>query len=186
MNDLNSLNEAKSKLKSILLEKSVISGREFKLASGKTSDFYVDARVTTLWPEGAYLCGKIFLEMLKNYSIDAVGGYSIGADPIVSSIAVLSFLDNKPIPAFIIRKEAKGHGTGKVIEGNFPGQGRVAIFDDVVTSGGSILRGAQQVEEQGGTVEVVMAVIDREDGGREKVEAAGYKFHSIFTRKELI
>ena len=176
----------RDRLKKILLEKSVISGREFKLASGKTSDFYVDARISTLWPEGAYLCGKIFLEMLKDFQIDAVGGYSIGADPIVSAIAVLSYLDNNPIPAFIIRKEVKSHGTGKVIEGNFPEKGRVAIFDDVVTSWGSILRGAKQVEEQGGRVEVVMAVIDREDGGREKIEAGGYNFRSIFTRKDLI
>lgn len=124
--------------------------------------------------------------MLKDFDIDAVGGYSIGADPIVSAIAVLSYLDNNPIPAFIIRKEVKTHGTGKVIEGNFPENGRVAIFDDVVTSGGSILRGAKQVEDQGGRVEVVMAVIDREDGGREKIEAGGYKFHSIFTKKDLV
>ena len=176
----------RNRLKEILLEKSVISGREFTLASGKTSDFYVDARVSTLWPEGAYLCGKIFLEMLTDFNIDAVGGYSIGADPIVSAIAVLSFLDKKPIPAFIIRKEVKTHGTGKVIEGNFPEKGRVAIFDDVVTSGGSILRGARQVEEQGGQVDVVMAVIDREDGGREKIETAGYRFLSIFTKKDLV
>lgn len=176
----------KNRLKEILLEKSVISGREFKLASGRTSTFYVDARVSTLWPEGAYLCGKIFLEMLKDFKIDAVGGYSIGADPIVSAIAVLSFLDNRPIPAFIIRKEVKSHGTGKVIEGNFPENSRVAIFDDVITSGGSILRGAKQVEEQGGKVGVVMAVIDREEGGREKIEAAGYKLLSIFTKKDLI
>lgn len=176
----------KEKLKQILLDKSVITGRVFKLASGKTSDFYVDARVTTLHPEGAYLCGKIFLEMLADFDVDAVGGYSIGADPIVSSIAVLSHQQGKPLPAFIIRKEEKSHGTGKVIEGNFPKGGRVAIFDDVVTSGGSILRGADRVKEQGGTVEVVMAVIDREDGGKEKIEAAGFKFLSIFTRKDLI
>lgn len=176
----------KEKLKQILLEKSVITGRVFKLASGKTSDFYVDARVTTLHPEGAYLCGKIFLEMLADFEVDAVGGYSIGADPIVSSIAVLSHQQGKPLPAFIIRKEEKSHGTGKVIEGNFPEGGKVAIFDDVVTSGGSILRGADRVKEQGGTVEVVMAVIDREDGGKEKIEAAGFKFLSIFTKKDLI
>lgn len=180
------MTEMKNRLKQILLEKSVITGREFKLASGRTSTFYVDARVTTLYPEGAYLCGKIFLEMLKEFKVDAVGGYSIGADPIVSAIAVLSFQENKPIPAFIIRKEEKGHGTGKMIEGNFPGNARVAIFDDVVTSGGSILRGAKQVEDQGGTVEVVMAVIDREEGGREKIEGGGYKFLSIFTKKDLM
>ncbi len=180
------MNVKKEKLKEILLKKSVISGREFKLASGRTSTFYVDARITTLDPQGAYLCGKIFLEILEAFKIDAVGGYSIGADPIVTSIAVLSFQENKPIPAFIIRKEEKSHGTGKVIEGNFPKKGRVAIFDDVVTSGGSILKGASQVEEHEGTVEVVMAVIDREEGGREKIEAAGYKFLSIFTKKELV
>ena len=176
----------KERLKEILLEKSVISGREFKLASGRTSNFYVDARVTTLDSEGGYLCGKLFLEMLKDFSVDAVGGYSIGADPIVTSIAVLGFQEGRPIPAFIIRKEEKSHGTGKIIEGNFPENARVAIFDDVVTSGGSILKGARRVEEKGGTVQVVMAVIDREEGGREKIEGAGYKFLSIFTRKDLI
>jgi orotate phosphoribosyltransferase len=179
------MNGEKEQLKEILLKKSVISGREFKLASGRTSTFYVDARITTLDPEGAYLCGKIFLEMLKGFKIDAVGGYSIGADPIVTSIAVLSFQENNPIPAFIIRKEEKSHGTGKMIEGNFPKNGKVAIFDDVITSGGSILKGANQVKEHGGTVEVVMAIIDREEGGREKIEAAGYKFLSIFTKKDL-
>lgn len=179
------MDEMKDKLKKILLEKSVISGREFKLASGRTSTFYVDARVTTLDAAGAYYCGKIFLEMLKDFDVEAVGGYSIGADPIVSSIAVLSHQEGNPVPAFIIRKEEKSYGTGKVIEGNFPQGGRVAIFDDVVTSGGSILKGADRVKDQDGTVEVVMAVIDREEGGREKIEAAGYKFLSIFTRKDL-
>jgi orotate phosphoribosyltransferase len=124
--------------------------------------------------------------MLKDFKVDAVGGYSIGADPIVSSIAVFSHMEGRPIPAFIIRKEEKAHGTGKIIEGNFPENGRVAIFDDVVTSGGSILRGAARVEKQGGTVEVVMAIIDRVEGGREKIEGAGYKFLTIFTRNDLM
>jgi orotate phosphoribosyltransferase len=176
----------KDQLREILLKKSVITGKEFKLSSGRISNFYVDARITTLDPAGAYFCGKLFLEMLKSFGIDAVGGYSIGADPIVSSIAVLSYIEGKPIPAFIIRKEEKTHGTGKVIEGNFPQNARVAIFDDVVTSGGSILKGAAQVEKQGGKVEVVMAVIDREEGGREEIEAAGYRFMSIFTKKDLL
>ncbi len=177
----------KERLKEILLKKSVVVGREFKLASGRTSDFYVDARMTTLDAEGATLCGKIFLEMLRGFSVAAVGGYSIGADPIVAAIAVLSFLEGRPLPAFIIRKEAKSHGTLKMIEGNFPGrQQRVALFDDVITSGGSILKGAQQVGQQGGTVAVIMAVLDRQEGGRELIEAAGYRFQSIFTKKELL
>lgn len=183
---MTNVSDLKDQLKDVLLKKSVITGREFKLASGRTSNFYVDARVTTLDPEGAYLCGKIFLQMLKDFNVDAVGGYSIGADPIVSSIAVFSYMESNPIPAFIIRKEEKTHGTGKIIEGNFPENGRVAIFDDVVTSGGSILRGAAQVEKQGGTVAVVLAIIDREEGGREKIEGAGYPFLSIFTKKDLM
>ena len=93
----------KNRLREILLKKSVVSGREFTLASGKTSNFYCDARITTLDPEGATLCGKIFLQMLGDFSVDTVGGYSIGADPIVTAIAVLSYLQNRPLPAFIIR-----------------------------------------------------------------------------------
>jgi orotate phosphoribosyltransferase len=176
----------RSRLKKILLEKSILTGKTFTLSSGKTSDFYVDARITTLDPEGAYLCGRLFLEMLKGFEVDAVGGYSIGADPIVTAISVLSFLDHHPIPAFIIRKEEKSHGTRKAIEGNFPDGGRVALFDDVVTSGGSLLKGISQIEAREGRVKVVMAVIDRQEGGKEKIESSGYPFLSIFTRKELI
>ncbi len=176
----------KERLRQILLEKSVVRGREFKLASGKTSDFYVDARVTTLDAEGATLCGRIFLQMLAEFKVDAVGGYSIGADPIVAAIAVLSHLEKRPLPAFIIRKEEKSHGTRKMIEGNFRAGWRVALFDDVITSGGSIIKGARQVEAEGGKVEVVMALLDRQEGGREAIEGHGYKFLSIFTKKDLL
>ena len=176
----------KNRLREILLKKSVVSGREFTLASGKTSNFYCDARITTLDPEGATLCGKIFLQMLGDFSVDAVGGYSIGADPIVTAIAVISHLEKKALQAFIIRKEDKGHGTRKMIEGNFKAGDRVALFDDVITSGGSIIKGAKQVEAQGGQVEVIMAVLDREEGGRETIEGQGYRFMSIFTKKDLL
>ena len=176
----------KERLREILLEKSVVTGREFRLASGKTSDFYVDARVTTLDAEGAALCGRIFFQMLSEYEVDAVGGYSIGADPIVAAIAVISHQEKRPLPAFIIRKEEKAHGTRRMIEGNFRAGMRVALFDDVITSGGSIIKGAKQVEAEGGRVEVVMAVLDREEGGREAIEAHGYRFQPIFTKKDLI
>lgn len=176
----------KNRLREILLKKSVVSGREFTLASGKTSDFYCDARMTTLDPEGATLCGKIFLQLLGEFKVDAVGGYSIGADPIVTAIAVLSHLQSRPLPAFIIRKEEKGHGTRRMIEGNFSAGDRVALFDDVITSGGSIIKGARQVEAQGGQVEVIMAVLDRAEGGRKMIEDSGYRFLSIFTKKDLL
>jgi len=176
----------RERLREILLQKSVVRGREFKLASGRTSDFYVDARVTTLDAEGAALCGQLFFQMLAGYEIDAVGGYSIGADPIVAAIAVISHQQGRPLPAFIIRKEEKSHGTRKMIEGNFRAGMRVALFDDVITSGGSIIKGARQVEAEGGKVEVVMAVLDREEGGREAIESHGFKFLSIFTKKDLL
>ena len=176
----------KHRLREILLKKSVVSDREFTLASGKTSNFYCDARITTLDPEGATLCGRIFLQMLGDFSVDTVGGYSIGADPIVTAIAVLSYLQNRPLPAFIIRKEEKTHGARKMIEGNFHTGDRVALFDDVITSGGSIIKGVRQVEAQGGKVEVIMAVLDREEGGRETIESQGYRFMSIFTKKDLL
>jgi orotate phosphoribosyltransferase len=176
----------KNRLREILLKKSVVSGREFVLASGKTSNFYCDARVTTLDPEGATLCGRIFLQMLGGFAVDAVGGYSIGADPIVTAIAVVSHLEKRPLQAFIIRKEEKTHGTRKMIEGNFHAGDRVALFDDVITSGGSIIKGARQVESEGGRVEVIMAVLDREEGGRESIESHGYRFMSIFTKKDLL
>jgi len=175
----------KKRLREILLKKSVVKDREFTLASGKTSNFYCDARVTTLDPEGATLCGKIFLQMLSEFRVDSVGGYSIGADPIVTAIAVLSHLEKRPLPAFIIRKEEKSHGTRKSIEGNFHPGDRVALFDDVITSGGSIIKGAEQVEAHGGKVEVIMAVLDRQEGGRETIESRGYRFLTIFTKQDL-
>ncbi len=176
----------KERLKEILLELSVLRDREFTLASGKKSNFYVDARITTLHPEGAFLIGKLFLEMLEGIEVNSIGGYSIGADPIVSSISVRSFIEKNPIPAFIIRKQEKAYGTGKIIEGNFKKGDKVIIFDDVVTSGGSILKGAAEVEKAGGSVLGVMAVIDREEGGREMIETAGYPFTSIFTKSDLL
>lgn len=176
----------RDRLKEILLSKSVISGKEFKLSSGKTSNFYVDARITTLDPEGSFLIGSIFIEMIADFEVDSVGGYSIGADPIVSSISILSHISGHPVPAFIIRKTEKTHGTGKIIEGNFKSGNSVILFDDVVTSGGSILRGAEAVKNAGGEILAIMSVIDREEGGRETIEAAGYEFFSIFTKKDLI
>ena len=176
----------KTRLKELLLELSVITDREFTLASGKKSNFYVDARITTLHPEGAWLIGKLFLDMLGGTSVDSIGGYSIGADPIVTSVALHSHMEKRPIPAFIIRKQEKAYGTGKIIEGNFKKGDRVVIFDDVVTSGGSILKGAAEVEKAGGSVLGVMAVIDREDGGRETIETAGYPFSSLFTKSDLL
>ncbi len=176
----------REQLFTILKSLSVITGKEFKLASGKTSNFYIDARLTTLYPESSWLIGNIFFDMLQDYDVEAVGGYSIGADPIVTAIALVSHLRYRPLPAFIIRKEAKEHGTGKIIEGNFKNGLKVALFDDVITSGGSIIKGIETVRQAGGVVKAVMAVVDRLEGGREAIEKKGVPFISIFTRNDFI
>ncbi len=174
----------KERLKEILLERSVFFG-DFLLSSGKRSNYYIDARITTLYPESAYLIGKLIFDILKVREIDAIGGYSIGADPIVSSVSVVSFLEKKPIPAFIIRKEKKGHGREKRIEGNFKKGYKVCVVDDVVTSGKSIVNGIKTVKEEGGEVVLALSLIDREEGGREAIERMGVEYKSIFTLKDL-
>lgn len=179
----------KQRLKEILLEKSYRKGT-FTLTSGKTSDFYIDGKQTTLSAEGAYLCGKLLLELItqSETAIDAVGGMTLGADPLVTAVSIASFLEEKPIPAFIVRKEAKGHGTGNYIEGlkNMPEGGTVALVEDVVTTGGTLLKVIERVEAQGFKVGLVATVVERQEGGVEVLADAGYRLESIFTREELL
>jgi orotate phosphoribosyltransferase len=174
----------KNRLKKIILEKSVFFG-DFTLSSGKKSKYYIDARISTLFPESAYLIGELIYKMLEPWTIDAIGGYSIGADPIVTAVSIVSFLKENPIPAFIIRKETKQHGRGKQIEGNFKKGMKVAVVDDVITTGNSIINGINAVKENGGEVVVALSVIDREEEGKEKIEAMGVPYIPIFTLKDL-
>ncbi len=179
----------RSRLKEILMEKSYRHGT-FTLTSGKTSDFYIDGKQTTLHAEGAYLCGKLLYKLIKDHSsqIDAVGGMTLGADPLVSAVSIVSYLERAPIPAFIVRKEAKGHGTGNYIEGlkNLVNGGRVALVEDVVTTGGTLLKVIERVEEAGFTAALVMTVVDRQEGGAETLAAAGYPLKALFTRASLL
>jgi orotate phosphoribosyltransferase len=179
----------RQRLKEILLEKSYRKGT-FTLTSGKTSDFYIDGKQTTLSAEGAYLCGKLLLELINQSSepIEAVGGMTLGADPLVTAVSMVSFLEEKPIPAFIVRKEAKGHGTGNYIEGlkNMPAGCSVALLEDVVTTGGTLLKVIERVESQGFKVGLVATVVERQEGGVAVLAEAGYTLKSIFTREELL
>jgi orotate phosphoribosyltransferase len=179
----------RQRLKEILLEKSYRQG-SFTLTSGKTSDFYIDGKQTTLSAEGAYLCGKLILEIIRKQQepIEAVGGMTLGADPLVTAVSVVSFLEKHPIPAFIVRKEAKGHGTGNYIEGlkNMPAGCRVALLEDVVTTGGTLLKVIERVESQGFKVGLVITVVERQEGGVKTLADAGYALESIFTREELL
>lgn len=179
----------RNRLKAILLEKSYRQGT-FTLTSGKTSDFYIDGKQTTLSAEGAYLCGKLLFQLIQNSStpIQAVGGMTLGADPLVTAISVVSFLEKNPIPAFIVRKEAKGHGTNNYIEGlkNLPADCTVALVEDVVTTGGTLLKVIERVEAQGFKVGLVVTVVERQEGGTETLAKAGYPLKALFTRSELL
>ena len=177
------------RLKQILIDKSYRQGT-FTLTSGKTSDFYIDGKQTTLDAEGAYLCGKLLFELISAEQdvIQAVGGMTLGADPLVTAVSVVSFLERVPIPAFIVRKEAKGHGTSNYIEGlkNLPAGGRVALIEDVVTTGGTLLKVIERVEAAGFSVGLVVTVVDRQEGGAENLARAGYPLKALFTKAALM
>lgn len=180
-----SMNSKRSRLMEILKEKSVLKGK-FKLSSGKVSDHYIDGRLTTLDAEGLNLIGEIFLrEISKDPGVSMVGGPTMGADPIVGSLLVHSALEGKKLGGFIVRKEEKAHGTGRLIEGNLSEGDRVAIVEDVVTTGGSVIRSIEAVEQAGGKVSRVLVVLDREEGADKKFAELGYDFYSIFKLSDL-
>ncbi len=181
--------DERQRLKEIILKKSYRQGT-FNLSSGREAYFYIDGKHTTLSAEGGYLCGKLIFEIIRNHpeKIAAVGGMTLGADPLVTAASVVSFLEKAPIPAFIVRKESKGHGTGQYIEGlsNLPPGGAVALIEDVVTTGGTLLKVIERVEAQGFKVGLIITVVDREEGGKEALAEAGYPLKANFTRKELL
>ena len=159
---------------------------DFILSSGLKSDHYWDGKKITLSAQGAYLVGKAILEQFVHLEIDAVGGPELGAVPIASAVALVSHLDGQDIPAFIVRKSPKEHGTRKPVEGYFKKGDRVAIVEDVVTTGESVLKAIAVVEDNGGKVITVIALVDRHEGGGDKLRHAGYDFKSIldFQKKD--
>lgn len=181
------MQDLKKRLAGLLVELSYIEG-EVTLTSGRKSDYYFDCKQTALHPEGGYLIGGVFLEMLEKHEVKGVGGMTLGADPLVSSVTVLSHINKRPLPGFIIRKESKGHGTDQYLEGlkNFSPGDKVALLEDVVTTGGTLIKSVQRVRDAGFEVEAVLAVLDREEGGRENLEKAGLSLEAIFTRRELL
>jgi orotate phosphoribosyltransferase len=179
--------ETRARLAGILRRESIRRGH-FVLASGRTSDYYLDCRRTTLHPEGAYLVGVEVLRALarRGWDVAAVGGLSMGADPIAAATAVVSHLQGTPVAAFLVRKEAKSHGTGQRIEGAPPQGSRVVIVEDVITTGGSSLVALEACREAGLTVEGLVAIVDRQEGGRENLEGQGLAVEALFTARELL
>ena len=176
-----------SQLVNLLATRSARRG-DFVLASGKRSTLYIDARLTTMSPEGLVLIGKAGLEVIRDsWEADAVGGLTLGADPIAYAIAYASTMaGTRLLRAFTVRKEAKKHGTGKLIEGPFSTGDRVVIVEDVITTGGSALQAIAAVTSAGGKVQGVLALVDRQEGGREAIEAEGHSVVSLVTAQELL
>jgi len=166
------------RLRELVIEKSFRYGY-FTLSSGQESLYYFDGRLTTLSPEGAQLVGRQMFALVKDSGIDAIGGPTLGADPIVAAVALVSYQEGKPVPAFIVRKDPKKHGAQRHIEGNFPAGGTVAIVDDVITSGGSILRAIEVVEAAGARVGKVIVLVDRNQGGADELRKKGYEFVAL-------
>lgn len=174
-----------TELIALLNEKSVRFGT-FTLASGKQSDFYVDARQTTLNARGAELVARAVLDRLQP-EVVAVGGLTLGADPIACSVGALSGVIGRPVHAFLIRKEAKGHGTGRYVEGleNLEAGAKVAIVEDTTTTGGSLLRAVERAKDAGLDVVQCITVVDRQEGAAARIADAGYTLEALVTRQDL-
>ena len=169
-----------ARLLELALERSAIRYGDFTLSSGRKSTYYFDGRLLSLDPEGAHLIGKAILPVLNDAGVAAIGGPTLGADPIVAAVAMASWQQGTPLPAFIVRKEAKEHGTAQLIEGPVPPPGTsVAIVDDACTTGGSLFHAIAAAEGAGCTVALVMAVLDRNEGGSDTIRRRGYRFASL-------
>ena len=173
-------------LRQLLLDRSVRRG-DFVLASGARSSYYIDARLTTMSAQGLVLIGRLGLQAIGDagWQPAAVGGLTMGADPVAYAIAAASAAGGSGIEAFSVRKVTKGHGTGRRIEGNFRSGDQVVVVEDVITSGGSARQAIEAIEAEGGQVLGVLAVVDREEGGRQALEQAGYQVHGLITAREL-
>ena len=181
----------REKLFNILYSKSFIYREDppFKLASGATSSYYFDCKAATLDPEGCSLVGKLMFYEITRLHIEleglGIGGLTLGADPISLTTSLEAFGNGSIIYPLIVRKEAKGHGTGKWLEGNIKDVSRAIVIDDVITTGGSTILAIERMREAGLQIEKAMVIVDREEGGRENIEASGVEIVSLFKRSHF-
>jgi orotate phosphoribosyltransferase len=183
------MSKESNELLKLIREKSY-EKRNVVLASGRVSDFYIDLKNTLLHPRGIDLVSHLMMANLKKYEgeLFGVGGPTMGADPMVSAISLKSLSWKQPLMAFYIRKEAKAHGTSQWVEGikNFTSGSKVFVLEDVVTSGASSLKAVEKAREAGLNVLGIHTVVDREEGGREKIESSGLQFMTLFTKSDIL
>ena len=177
--------DERSELKDIIIKRSIQKG-DFTLVSGRKSTYYINGKMTTLNSRGLYLSARLLLDSLSGIDYDAFAGPVIGADPIIGALLALSAERGEEKEGLLVRKESKGHGTKRQVEGNLTEGMRVLILEDVVTTGGSLLKAADAVVAEGGEVVGIRVLVDREEGASEKISEAGYQFSSLFRVSELL
>ncbi len=180
--------EMKKRLAEMILEKSFRyrDNPPFTLASGQTSNYYFNCKPTTMDPEGMNLIGMILFGMLRDADVSAAGGLTLGADPIANALSLISYQQGKPIKSFTIRKDVKDHGTKSTIEGDVSAGEKVVIIDDVITTGGSTIIAIERAVAAGLVIERVIALIDREEGGRENIAAHVDRIDAVFTKRQIM
>jgi orotate phosphoribosyltransferase len=178
----------KKRLAEIIIEKSFKyrDNPPFTLASGRISNYYFNCKPSTLDPEGMNLIGQLVFNMLASSDVTAAGGLTLGADPIANALSVISYQKGKPIKSFVVRKDVKEHGTRSAVEGDVHKGEKVVIIDDVITTGGSTITAIERAREAGLVVERVITLIDREEGGRENIQAYVGQVDSVLTRTEVM
>ena len=181
-----SVSDCKKRLFDILKANAFFKG-DFVLSSGKKSNYYLDARLVTLSAEGAFLCGRLILDAVKDAKPTAIGGPTLGADPMVGAVGAVSFLKDQPVKTFIIRKEAKGHGKGRMVEGpELTAADRIVVIDDVATTGKAFIHSIDALAQDGLKPVKCACIIDRQDGAREALAARGVELVSLFTASEFL
>lgn len=176
---LATMTESAKRLLELAHETGALQYGEFTLASGKKSDHYFEGKKLTLSPEGAYQVGRAILDELTEVDVDAIGGLATGAFPLVTAVALVSHQEANPIPAFVVRDVPKDHGTRRRIEGHLKKGSQVVIVDDVITTGGSVSKAINAVEAAGCKVVKVIVLVDRHEGGSDKLKAKGYNFSAL-------
>jgi orotate phosphoribosyltransferase len=182
------LSQSRDRLAELILRRSFQYREDppFTLASGKTSFYYFNCKPVTLDPEGMNLIGRVLFGMVRGTGVTAAGGLTLGADPLANALSVISFQEGEPIKSFIVRKDVKAHGTKSAVEGNVAKGEHVVVLDDVITTGGSTITAIERVREAGLIVDRVIALIDREEGGRENILALAGRVDAVFTRTEIM